>query len=253
MSYSDYTQKWINKRSSSSHLSHEYLEKPAMSDLLPDLSGKSVLCVGCGSGEECQMILGRGAKKVVGIDTNPEFIKYANETYPECEFLVMDAQKIEFETASFDFVYSSLTMHYLPDWRDFLAKLKLILKPGGEFLFSTHHPLKWGSQSIRSKEYNQFLMGYKKLKDPKAKPNFEVYGDYLNYRPITEKLFGEMEITHYHRPISQMFQEITQSGFKILDLVEPRPTKESKGVKLDFYEVYNKIPLFIIFRVKNII
>src|SRR5580693_730079 len=35
---------------------HSLYEKPAMYKLLPDLHGKTILSIGCGSGEDCQLI-----------------------------------------------------------------------------------------------------------------------------------------------------------------------------------------------------
>ncbi|MBU1110766.1 hypothetical protein KKB83_04060 [Patescibacteria group bacterium] len=62
-SYNQYVKKWAGKLRSGKNIAHEYLEKPAMYKKLPNLSGKSVLCVGCGTGEECDYLLKQGAKK----------------------------------------------------------------------------------------------------------------------------------------------------------------------------------------------
>ena len=43
-------------------------EIPALFSLMPDLSGKDVLDLGCGFGEHCKAFVEKGAKKVVGID-----------------------------------------------------------------------------------------------------------------------------------------------------------------------------------------
>ena len=43
-------------------------EKPALFSLAPDLTGKTVLDIGCGYGENCTEFLRLGAAKVVGVD-----------------------------------------------------------------------------------------------------------------------------------------------------------------------------------------
>jgi hypothetical protein len=48
-----------------------------------------------------------------------------------------------------------------------------------------------------------------------------------------------------------MFKDITASGFTVTNLLEPKPTIESKTKKPDFYEVYSKIPLFIIWELEK--
>ena len=42
-------------------------EIPTLTKLLPDLEGKRILDLGCGSGERCMDYLKRGAAKVTGI------------------------------------------------------------------------------------------------------------------------------------------------------------------------------------------
>ena len=47
---------------------NDLLEQPAMAELLPNLSGKAVLDLGCGFGQNCKDFVCRGAKRVVGVD-----------------------------------------------------------------------------------------------------------------------------------------------------------------------------------------
>lgn len=49
-SYNGYAAKWAQKLRSGNNYAHTFLEKPAMYKKLPNLKGKSVLCIGCGTG-----------------------------------------------------------------------------------------------------------------------------------------------------------------------------------------------------------
>jgi SAM-dependent methyltransferase len=162
--YDKYADKWQKKVLGDKHYAHNFLEKPAMYAKLPNLKGKKVLCLGCGSGEECFKMRDLGAAEIVGLDNSKGLIQKAKYTYPNITFDCVDIEKMNFEPESFDFVYSSLTMHYIEDWEPVIKKIYSYLKPGGKFLFSTHHPAKWGALTTRTKEYNKFVLGYKKNK-----------------------------------------------------------------------------------------
>ena len=50
-------------------------EKPALFSLSPDLSGKAVLDLGCGYGENCAEFKARGASAVLGIDISEKMLE----------------------------------------------------------------------------------------------------------------------------------------------------------------------------------
>ena len=247
-SYDDYALKWAERMRSGKNIAHKFLEKPAMYKKLPDLKGKSVLCIGCGTGEECEHLKSLGAKRIVGIDISKGLIDFAKKSYPDLEFQVMDMENLNFADDSFDFVYSSLTMHYVKDWTKTLRGVHKILKKGGTFIFSTHHPVKWGAGVNRSKEKDSFLIGYEKYESGESK----VFGDYLNTRKIDDIWFNEFKVSYYHRPLSEIIGDIIKSGFVISDFVEPKPLKSVIKEKPNFYEIHSKIPLFMIFELKKI-
>ena len=100
---------------SGEHKPHRYVEKPMMREMLPDLTGMRVLMLGCGTGEEAKLLEQAGAAELVGVDLSENSIRIAEETYPKYEFVVGDMHKLPFDNDSFDFVYSSLTVHYSSD------------------------------------------------------------------------------------------------------------------------------------------
>lgn len=225
---------------------HSHLEKPAMYKELPNLNGKSVLCIGCGAGEECEHIKSIGAKKVIGIDISKGLIDIAKKNYPMLEFYVMDMERLKFENESFDFVYSSLVMHYVKDWTKVLKEVRRVLKNNGIFLFSTHNPVYWSSERKKDKFGKSQLLGYSE-KDG----IYVTHGDYLNPRKINDVWFNNFKVTYYHRPISLLLKDILKSGFKIEDCIEPKPLDSVKKLDLNFWIKANKIPLFIIFKLKK--
>lgn len=131
-----------------SNVGHKYLEKPAMEGQVPqDLTGKDVLCIGVGSGDELTEILKRCPRRVVGIDVSVKLLDIAKARFPGVEFQQMDMTALLFPDKSFDFIYSSLTFHYARDWDLLLSEVHRVLKESGGLLFSTHHPMYWGRKA----------------------------------------------------------------------------------------------------------
>lgn len=246
-SFDEKAMEWAERMRSRKNHAHSYLEKPAMYAKLPPLKGKTVLCIGCGSGEECEHLLKSGAKKVVGIDTSKELIAIAKTSYPDIEFRVEDMRKMKFPQASVDFVYSSLAMHYLADWRSTLKKIYRLLKPRGTFLFSTHHPASWSAEIIQARHNKAKLLGYEKIGDRLKR----IYGDYQNRHQIHDVWFGNMAVSYYHKPLSEIFEEIRSAGFVVADFLEPKPRPSLKKIAADEYLLYSRIPLFMIFELKK--
>lgn len=243
-SYDNYAEKWATHMRSGKNIAHEYLEKPAMYGKLPDLTGLDVLCIGCGTGEECQHLKSLGARRVVGVDISEGLIEYAKKSYPELEFKVMDMEHLDFTAESFDFVYSSLVMHYIDSWESVLSAIFKVLKKEGKFLFSTHHPAKWGAEKTRIGKERTALLGYKKFKDLGT---CEVCGDYLNTRKIDDIWFGDFKVSFIHRSMQEILRDILKSNLELVDYLEPKAIEKCKDVDWAFWEIHQKIPLFMIF------
>ncbi|MFA6414426.1 MAG: class I SAM-dependent methyltransferase [Candidatus Paceibacterota bacterium] len=133
-SYDTHAEEW--ESAMPINLAHKYMEKPAMTALLPqDLHGKSVLCIGTGSGEELDLLSRRGAEDITAIDISNELLKRAAAKFPAVKYHKMDMMNLFFADESFDFVYSSLAFHYASDWDKLLSEIYRVLKKGGVCFF----------------------------------------------------------------------------------------------------------------------
>ncbi len=105
---------------------------------LPLCEGKDVLDAGCGVGYG-SAFLARGARRVVGVDRDPEAIAYARRRYgaPNVEFAVGDLMALDLPDASFDAVTAFEVIEHLPDQDAFLAEVGRVLRPGGALVVST--------------------------------------------------------------------------------------------------------------------
>ncbi len=228
---------------------HSYYEKPAMYSLLPDLKSKTVLSVGCGSGEDSMYLKRQGAEKSVGIDLIDELVTIAKNSYPECEFSVMDMQKLNFPDNSFDFAYSSLAIHYVEDWNKVFKEVYRVIKPNSSFLFSCGHPVRFSMDRGVAEEGHSI----KKLEVNKKEETGEltITGDYLIKRKVTDAL-GKNTANTWTMPISDIATSATSAGFLIQQIVEPRPLESLKEVEPNTYHRLSKIPEFLIFKLIKI-
>jgi len=105
---------------------------------VPYCEGREVLEVACGVGQGLGLI-GRHAKRVVGIDIDAANVARAEETYrgrPHISVQRVDAHSTGFEDASFDVIILFEALYYL-DAERFAREARRILRPGGVLLVCT--------------------------------------------------------------------------------------------------------------------
>ena len=94
-----------------------------------------ILDLGCGTGELASIFLKAGYD-YVGIDIEPERIKYARKAYPKGTFHVMDASHLRYRDGHFDQILVTGVLHHLTDEevRSIVAEMRRVLRPGGRAL-----------------------------------------------------------------------------------------------------------------------
>jgi SAM-dependent methyltransferase len=105
---------------------------------LPDLAGKHVLHVGCGTGEATAELAGLGAL-VTGVDASAEAVAAARERAPAVAFVQGDPDQlpVELRRRRFDVVYSGIGDE-LDGWA---AGIAAALRSGGELVVHDEHPV----------------------------------------------------------------------------------------------------------------
>ena len=217
-----------------------FYERPATLALMPDVSGAHILDAGCGSGFYTEELLKRGAR-VSAIDGSVEMAKRAEARLQDLGLLaspphpplpgqasvrVADLTKpFDFlEDASVDGILSALVLHYLRDWGPTLAEFRLILKPGGWLLISTHHP---ATEAALFDVANYF-----------ETEQLEDYWDWVG------------RVRFYRRPLSAITGALTGAGFVIDKVEEPLPTDWFREEKPEAYARLLKNPQFLIIRAR---
>jgi ubiquinone/menaquinone biosynthesis C-methylase UbiE len=105
---------------------------------LGDVSGKSLLDLGCGAGENSVYFALRGAH-CVATDYSPGMVevalKLAEANGVKIEGRVINAMEIDYPDNTFDIVYAANLLHHIPDPMVTIREIHRVLKPGGQMCF----------------------------------------------------------------------------------------------------------------------
>ncbi|MEO4054626.1 class I SAM-dependent methyltransferase [Solibacillus sp. CAU 1738] len=115
-------------------------------NLFGDISGKSVLDIGCGSGHSLEYMANNGAKELWGLDLSTNQIETANKLLSNQQVNVNLFESPMEENPGipgsyFDIVYSIYALGWTVDLKQTLSNIYSYLKPGGIFIFSWEHPI----------------------------------------------------------------------------------------------------------------
>jgi ubiquinone/menaquinone biosynthesis C-methylase UbiE len=118
------------------------LEEPLVRQAFGDVSGLSVLDLGCGTGRHA-FWLGAAGARVTAVDFSEGMLSEARRKpgASAVRFLVHDLhQPLPFEAAAFDRIVSGLVLEHLSDLGAVFAEARRVLRPGGRALVSAMHP-----------------------------------------------------------------------------------------------------------------
>jgi len=114
-------------------------EWPALRRMLPPLEGARVLDLGCGFGAFARWAREMGAASVLGVDRSENMLAQARTQTrdPGVTYDLADIEHLALPDASFDLVYSALTLHYIADF-GVLPASQLDIPHG--IRYTAHHP-----------------------------------------------------------------------------------------------------------------
>lgn len=183
--------------------------------MLPDLSGKWVIDLGCGYGWFCRSAREAGAAEVLGVDLSEKMLARARELTDDngISYQRGDLEQLALPSQAIDLVYSQLTLHYLPDLAPVFASIYQALQPGGWFVFTTEHPIY--TCPVRQGGW---------LTDDEGQRSWAV-NNYQNEGKRVSNWLAD-GVVKYHRTLGATLNALMAAGFAIRHVNEWGPTAE---------------------------
>ncbi|EHY88248.1 class I SAM-dependent methyltransferase [Saccharomonospora azurea] len=176
--------------------------------LLGDVAGADILEVGCGSAP-CSRWLAEQGARAVAFDLSTGMLRHAragNERTSLTPALVQaDAQHVPFADSAFDIACSAFgALPFVPSLEAVFTEIARVLRPGGRWVFSVTHPLRWI------------------FPDDPGPAGLTVTQPYFDRTPYVEvDAAGRATYVEYHRTLGDYVRALTATGFRLTDLVEP--------------------------------
>lgn len=177
--------------------------------LLGDVRGRRVLEVGCGAAQ-CSRWLTRAGAVPVGVDLSLAQLRHGRAldaaTGTSVVTVLADAQALPFGAGSFDLACSAFGgVPFVADSAAVMREVSRVLRPGGRWVFSVSHPMRWC------------------FPDDPGPGGLTVRHSYFDRRPYVEQ-DEQPTVTYaeHHRTLGDRVHEVVAGGFTLRDVVEPQ-------------------------------
>lgn len=184
--------------------------------LLPDVRGKDVIELGCGTAYVSSWLKRRGARRAVGVDITPAQLATARELDAELglglELIEANAEAVPLDDAQFDLAVSEYGASIWCDPYRWIPEAARLLRPGGHLLFLRNSPLSilCATDTGTSECLQRPQRGLNRTDWDGDDPGVE-----------------------FHLPHGEMLRLLRRAGFEVLELVELYPPADA--VDHEFY------------------
>ena len=169
-----------------------------------ELAGRSVLEVGAGAAQCSRWLAARGARPVA-LDISHRQLRHALRAGAGFPLVQADAGALPFADGSFDLACSAYgALPFVADPVRVMREVHRVLRPGGRWVFSVTHPIRWA------------------FPDEPGPEGLTVHASYFDRTPYVEQDgHGRAVYIEHHRTLGDRVRDVVAAGFRLLDLVEP--------------------------------
>ena len=182
--------------------------READAGLLGPVSGRRVLEVGCGAASAGRWLATRGAR-VTAVDLSAGMLRHAATAARTCGVRIplvqCDAMALPLRDGVFDIAFTAFgAVPFVDDSAAVMREVFRVLRPGGRWVFSATHPMRW------------IFM------DDPGEAGLLAVNSYFDRRPYVEfDRDGTAVYVEHHRTLGDRIRELVGAGFTIRDIVEP--------------------------------
>jgi SAM-dependent methyltransferase len=177
--------------------------------LLGPVAGRDVLEMGCGAAQGARWLTSAGAR-ATAFDVSMGQLRQsrvldARSGTAVPRLVQADAQLLPFRDASFDLVASAFGgIPFVADSAGVMREVARVLRPGGRFVFSVTHPMRW------------------MFADDPGPDGLVVRQPYFDRTPYVEvDDTGTASYVEHHRTMGDRIRELVGAGLLLRDVVEP--------------------------------
>lgn len=164
--------------------------------------------VGAGAAQCSRWLVGQGARPVA-VDVSFAQLRHAAtldaRTGVRVPTVVADALRLPFPDRRFDIAFAAYgAPQFVADAAGLQREVARVLRPGGRWVFSVTHPIRWC------------------FPDDPGPAGLTAVQSYFDRRPYVEQDgSGRATYAEHHRTLGDRIHDVVQAGFRLVDLVEP--------------------------------
>jgi SAM-dependent methyltransferase len=176
--------------------------------LLGDIAGKTILEVGCGSAPCSRWLAAHGARPV-GLDLSRAMLDRGAAAMARggarIPLVQAGAEALPFADGSFDIACSAFgAVPFVADSALVMREVARVLRPGGQWVFSVNHPIRWI------------------FPDEPGEDGLTATRSYFDRTPYVEfDAEGQHTYVEHHRTIGDRVREVVAAGLAVVDVIEP--------------------------------